>query len=205
MKRIFLLGLLVLFYASMVCAQDKVEAPVWNVGDKWVFSAGSSTEVIRIDENSFVIKTLSSDNIENIFIHDKTTLNRTHRMEGEKRRRYEGHWNKALNFPLAIGKVWENSFKSRAAGTTIGAQENLYFEKFKVLGFEDVKVQAGTFKAVKIEYRQEGFSPSGGMRVGKAWYWYAPEVKYVVKWEYESNPVWLRFRDWELASFDLKK
>jgi len=204
MKKVIFLNLVGLFFALVAYAQDKVEAPVWNVGDKWVWSSGGSTEVLRIDENSYVIKTLSSDNIENFFIHDKTSLNRTHRLEGEKRRKYGGMWSKAFNFPLTIGKSWENMFSSRAAGTTISTPENRYFEKFKVLGFEDVKVQAGTFKAIKIEYRQEGLSHTGERWVGEAWFWYVPEVKYFVKWQPESSPVWLRVKGWELASFELK-
>lgn len=204
MKNVILLSLIWFLGTSVVWAQDKIEAPVWNVGDKWVFASGASTEVIRVDENVYVIKTLSPDNIEDFFIHDKTTLHRTHRLVGEKRRKYEGVWSKRFNFPLTIGKSWENTFSSRAAGTTVSETENRYFEKFKVLGFEEVKVQAGTFRAIKIEYWQEGMSSSGRSWAGKAWYWYVPEVKYIVKWQHEMNPVWLRVPDWELASFDLK-
>jgi hypothetical protein len=34
MKKIMIMGFLVLFLAPMVWAQETIEAPVWNVGDK---------------------------------------------------------------------------------------------------------------------------------------------------------------------------
>ena len=42
-------ALLILFLPAVVFAQEKVEAPVWNVGDKWVFTGGASIEVIKAD------------------------------------------------------------------------------------------------------------------------------------------------------------
>jgi hypothetical protein len=35
MKRMILLSLLLLFIPAMVCGQDRVNAPIWNVGDRW--------------------------------------------------------------------------------------------------------------------------------------------------------------------------
>ena len=32
-----ILGLLILFFAAVAWAQEKVEAPVWNIGDRWTF------------------------------------------------------------------------------------------------------------------------------------------------------------------------
>lgn len=40
--------------------------------------------------------------------------------------------------------------------------------------------------------------------VGKGWYWYSPEVKNIVKCQYENSPVWIGIYDWELTSFKLK-
>ena len=55
MKKIaFLVGCLILFVAPTVFAQEKVEAPVWNVGDKWVFTQGN-IEVVGIDQNSYTL------------------------------------------------------------------------------------------------------------------------------------------------------
>ena len=56
MKKIILSGCLILFLSTMVFAQDKIEAPVWNVGDKWVFTRDDTMEVIDADQTSYVVK-----------------------------------------------------------------------------------------------------------------------------------------------------
>ena len=55
MKRILLLGTLIVFIPAILFAQEKVEAPVWNVGDKWVFTQGS-IEIIDADQKSYTMK-----------------------------------------------------------------------------------------------------------------------------------------------------
>ncbi len=94
---------------------------------------------------------------------------------------------------------WKDTFTT---GSLVGSKGQIhdYAETFRVLGWENVKVRAGNFKAIKLEYSQE--SSSG--RSGKAFYWYAPEVKYFVKCRYDTN-YWVGVADWELASFKLKE
>ena len=74
-------------------------------------------------------------------------------------------------------------------------------EAFKVLGWENVKVQAGNFKTIKLQYTIENKTVGTS---GKSIYWYAPEVKYFVKCQYDKL-YFLRVDDWELASFKLQK
>jgi hypothetical protein len=89
-----------------------------------------------------------------------------------------------------------------------------YQETFRVLGWEEVEVRAGKFKAIKLEYKIEtfvrelGWTPRGE---SKAWYWYSPEMKNFVKCQYEkgykealSEGKGAR-ADWELVSYELKK
>jgi len=42
------------------------------------------------------------------------------------------------------------------------------------------------------------------MASGESFYWYAPEVKYFVKCQYDTN-YWTGVTNWELISFKLKK
>lgn len=104
MKRNVFLGCLILFWASTVFAQEKVDAPVWNVGDKWVFTVGA-IEVVNADQNSYTL--IFSDDIciyesqrLNLIIIDKSTLNRIYALEGNKRKKYT--WGRAtfLIFPF---------------------------------------------------------------------------------------------------------
>ena len=37
MKKMAILAWVMVFLPAMVFSQDKIEAPAWNVGDKWVF------------------------------------------------------------------------------------------------------------------------------------------------------------------------
>ena len=69
------------------------------------------------------------------------------------------------------------------------------------MGWEDVEVKAGKFKTVKLEYKQEVMAGGRTLFEVSAWYWYSPDVKYLVKWEGAKR---FQFR-WELVSFDLKK
>jgi hypothetical protein len=55
MKKIVLLGLLVALLPALVVAQEKVERPIWNVGDKWNFNKGS-IELTNTDQDSYVVK-----------------------------------------------------------------------------------------------------------------------------------------------------
>jgi len=119
-----------------------------------------------------------------------------------------------LDFPLTIGKTWKDTYSealkwedthmSRYTGPSLG-DETQIFENYKVLGWEEVEVRAGRFKAVKVEYKKGWSSPGTGMVEGKAWYWYSPEVKYVVKYQYDKSPMWSRFSNLELISFELMK
>jgi len=202
MKKILILSCLILFFTIAVHAQEKIETPVWNIEDKWNFKGRATMIVVNADENTYTVKSGTS-----IYIYDKSSLNILYSIEGDKRKEYKGGRKRLLNFPLYIGKGWgKDRFVSRATyGTTLASRENIYYETYTVLGWEDIIVEAGKFKTVKIEYRQEGIGESGRNWVGKAWYWYSPEANYFVKLAHENNPVWIGIYGWELTSFELKK
>jgi len=148
MRKAILSGMVILFLCGMVGAQDRIEAPVWNVGDKWVFTRNFIMEVTGTDENTYTLKFSPGG----VFIHDKSTLNRLYYVEDDRRKIFKGHRKRGLNFPLFLGKIWEDKFSSRPAGSTIATPENYYLETSKVVGWEDIKVEAGNFRALKIEY-----------------------------------------------------
>jgi hypothetical protein len=119
-------------------------------------------------------------------------------MDKDKRIPYEGRNKRLFNFPLDIGKSWKDKFISKGA-----LKEYTYLETFTVLGWEDIVVQAGKFKTVKIEYKQANADEPA--KEGKLWYWYSPDVKYMVKCQYGKGDYWDASYDWELTSFELKK
>jgi hypothetical protein len=200
MKKMILLSFLVLFVPVIVYGQDKVEAPVWNIGDKWRLTGDVTIMVVNADESSYAVKYLTSGGA-SILINEKSSLNRLYAMDKDKRIPYEGRNKRLFHFPLNIGKSWSDKY--HVSGKA-GSQE--YTETFTVLGWEDIVVQAGKFKAIKIEYKQEMIGQTAARsKEGKAWYWYSPDVKYMIKCQYEKSDYWDALYDWELTSFELKK
>ena len=197
MKKLFLLALLVVFIPAIVCGQDKVQVPVWNMGDKWSLTGDVTVTVVNADEKTYAVKYLTAGG-ESILICEKSSLNRLYSMDKDKKIPYEGRNKRLFNFPLEIGKGWKDKFTTKGA-----IREYTYLETFTVLGWEDIAVQGGKFKTVKIEYKQAGADEPA--KEGKLWYWYSPDVKYMVKCQYEKSDYWDALHDWELTSFELKK
>ena len=197
MKKMILLSFLVLFIPAIVYGQDKVVAPVWNIGDKWVLGESVTIVVANADESSYAVKYLTAGG-ESILIFEKFSLNRLYSMEKDRRIPYEGRNKRLFNFPLEISKSWKDRFTTKGA-----LKEYTYSETFTVLGWEDVVVQTGKFKTLKIEYKQARTDEPA--KEGKLWYWYSPDVKYMVKCQYEKSDYWDASYDWELISFELKK
>ena len=225
MKKMVYLGLLIVFLPVMVFGQEKIEAPVWNVGDRWTFGREGPMEVTSCDVQCYAVKFsggIFRKDASGIALFERSNLNVKYMLEGDRRQEYRDLRKKVLNFPLTLGKEWRDLIQYDAQGT-MGRYAVEISETFRVLGWEDVEVRAGKFKAIKLEYKCEG-KWRGGMGwvtdlESKAWYWYSPEVKNFLKCQYEkgyTEPVDQvgksesakggRGRaDWELVSFELKK
>jgi hypothetical protein len=216
MKRVIFLGWLVLFLPAMVFAQEKVEAPVWNVGDKWVFTNNGIIEVLSVDQYGYVVK--FSDDIcvterqgFNTIIFDKATMQRIYSLKGGKRTKYTKGKRNILNFPFTARKQWENAYCAKPVIATLSYLPSLdYYEKFKILGREEIGVHAGKFRALKIEAitGHHAMLPMIPSFEGKSFYWYSPDVKYFVKCKYDPGSIQLapgEIVNWELTSLSLKK
>jgi len=217
MKKMLFWGLPIMLLPVMVFAQEKIEAPVWNVGDKWTFTGDGSIEVIKADQNGYILKfsdkkCLFESQGYNTILFEKSTRNRIDAIEGDKRKKYMMGLSKALDFPLSTGKQWKSAYSSTGI-THMGVRQSRdYSEIFKVLGWDDVMVRAGQFKTLRLEYRRKLTGGSGfwGAAVGEEiinQYWYSPNVKYFVKCQYDKE--WMKGEkeifNWELTSFQLKK
>ena len=142
MKKIIFLGLVIVFLPALVFAQEKVEAPIWNVGDKWVFTLGN-IEVVDADQNGYKLKfskdtcVLENKQLEKI-IFDKSTLNRIYTLKAGKREQYTLGLKRILNFPINLGNEWNDTYTATSlTGSSKGETRN-YTEAFKVLGWENV-------------------------------------------------------------------
>ena len=215
-KKIIFLGLLLVFLAPTVFAQEKIEAPVWNVGDKWVFTGEGSIEVINADQNSYTLK--FSDGIcvaerqgHNTIIFGKPTISRTHFADGGKRQKYVMGLSKIFDFPLSVGKQWKYGYSSPVVSPWSGHKIYYdYSENFKVLSWEDVQVRAGKFKTLRLEYKRVASSSSAGANIDEKitnQYWYSPDVKYFVKCQYDKDYIEKNKEvfNWELTALQSKK
>ncbi len=203
MKKMILLSVLVLLIPVIASGQDKIEAPIWNVGDRWSFTAYPTTVVIKADESTYTVKWIKSTH-EEIYIYDKSSLNILYSMEGDRRKPFKGADKRILNFPLAGS--WKDTYSTSVYRANIRfPQEYSYIQSYTVLGWEDVEVRAGKFKALKIEVKHERMQEiTGSPKEGKLWVWYSPDVKYLIKCD-RTTAFWPGYPDWELSSFKLKK
>jgi len=211
MRKIMFLGLLVVFLPAMVSAQEKIEAPVWNVGDKWTSTGDGIIEVVKADQSGYVLKFSGSNCLFesqgcNTILLEKSTRNRIHVVEGDKPKKYTMGLRKILDFPLSSGKQWKYAYSARVMGSMQQVYAD-YSENYRVLGWEDIEVRAGKFKALKLEYTRGGTGPMTKIEDIKHLYWYSPDAKYFVKCQYDKD--WMKGQkevfDWELTSFQLKK
>ncbi len=111
MKKIIFLGWLVVFLPAMLFAQEKIEAPVWNVGDKWVFDREGPIEVIGCDAQWYSVRFsggIFPKDASGIAIFERSTLNVKYRLERDQRKEYRGFRKKILNFPITLGKQWKD-------------------------------------------------------------------------------------------------
>ena len=203
MRKSILLIFLVMFVPAILYGQTKIGPPAWNVGDRWVLGEDVVITVASSDQSSYSL-TYTIAGRDSTIIYEKPSLSRLYYMVRDKRINYEGRNKRLFNFPMEIGKSWQDKFIEKP--TALGAQETTYIETFTPLGWEDITVAAGKFKAVKLEYKQEKVGQTGTQpKEGKVFYWYSPDVKYMLKCQYEKSDYWDEPSNWELNAFKLKK
>lgn len=175
-----------------------VEAPVFQIGDECRYVGGRFRQVVGFEDDL----TIMAENWDSFcegchYFYDKNlarvkVLDRNARPTGDPRGGL-----KFVDFPLRVGKEWNQKVEARQAGT--GALRE-YFNRFKIETYEEVTVKAGTFKAFRIAWHQERHHPAPGWS-GDAQFWWSPETKCGVK-GLANDPRW--FAPYELESYTLK-
>lgn len=169
----------ILVFASLCFAETPVVGkPAYNPGDKWVymqFNEKKNTkkkiklEFLRVEGDNYVF--LQNGKKEHVKDANLTSLKR------KKHGRYPGP---VIKFPLKKGNRWTyDHLSGKHGGPDITKRTTERTTTFEVTDYEQITVPAGTFWAFKIVGRVEG----GGMghERGTHTYWYAPEVKQIVK------------------------
>jgi hypothetical protein len=102
-----------------------------------------------------------------------------------------------FRFPLVVGESWRADFENTVP--RLGAFQVKHERTVKVVGWEEVEVPAGKFRALKIEvtgsFQRLDRAVSGN---AKTLIWYVPQVKRWVKWVYEDGTFRGRNNWWSL-------
>jgi hypothetical protein len=77
----------------------------------------------------------------------------------------------------------------------------LFFPISILLGATPMFQRSLALTAIKLQHTIKNKTMNAS---GESLYWYAPEVKYFVKCEYDTS-YWIGVTDWELISFKLNK
>nr|WP_316642539.1 hypothetical protein [uncultured Roseateles sp.] len=171
-------------------AQDPgtVDKPNPRVGDSRIYVVLDSMTKVRQREEDTVVTAVSAEQIEvterNQSVLSLYDQNLALLQTGERRfsPRVE-----PLQFPLAVGKRWthSNSYDHASCGKTTTELRN------QVVGWEEVKVPAGTFRALRIDSEGTWRNRCASDR-SQYKFWYVPKVKWLVRsesWIYAGGRV----------------
>jgi len=179
------LGLALVFIilggVNLVLAQDKCEVPILRVGDEWTYESAAKEvryKVWKITEDGYLIGAG--------WIYDKNTLNLRFRIKEGKKEDAEGLLRKMFNFPLFVGKKWDDRVEQHSP--RLGKRTTSYVN-FSVDKQESIVTPAGDFNAFLIVAKATSSleDTKGGRMEGWCKSWYSPEVKFWVKREYDTT------------------
>jgi hypothetical protein len=189
MKRVVLLGYLVLFFAQTVWAQETIEAPVWNVGDRWTYKSVTgntwTNQVLEIKEDLYILKPGGGHSLNG---YDKKSMNvKSITEEDGKAVETDFHLRKLFDFPISVGKKWSDVTTFYPSSGVTRQGKIIYDHDFQVKDIQEVTTPAGRFKAYRIHYSQKR---RNSRKSGWVDFWYSPEIKNWIKREAEKGSYW---------------
>jgi hypothetical protein len=201
---------------ALAGAPTSISAPTFQTGDSWVYdranekgTSGFSRQrldltIERVDTDTMIVG-IKPDGAPGNYQDHISGLDWSQRRVVAGQQTVTG---RPFNFPLTVGSTWEADYvEPRPSGLQTFAH---FHTTYKVVGWEDVVVPAGTFHVLKIEAKgmAEGRLASPAMVTGGAVagssgstsfsraqkaqseviqnltyaaFYYAPEVRYFVK------------------------
>jgi hypothetical protein len=148
--------------------------PEWRPGDHWTYdlTSGEQTTTKNVDVREiaevnatryYVVRVADADHYLTLDLRWAAVV---------RDRKVEARMvppQPLLAWPLDVGRQWTHDGRFEAAGARTSLNDT-----FGVIAVETVEVPAGRFRALKI-VRQAGAQESDQ-------YWYAPDVRWYVKW-----------------------
>jgi hypothetical protein len=201
---------MILFLAPIVWAQEKAESPVWKVGDKWTYKTDTgiewTNETIGDEKDLFIIARSDKRPGKLILYYDKKEMSCVKAIkDGKEDKEERERLKRFYNFPLFSGKKWTSRYSFYNPAYRM---DNDILAEYSVIGVEDAEIPAGKFKAFKVMVKLNitELRPPQRQLSGAYYYWWAPDVRGLIKYETDGSDIWegARFRKYELVSFDLK-
>jgi hypothetical protein len=184
-------ALLLTFAAHGADETAAVAKPQVKVGDRWSYR--------RTDSRAAgVVRYASESRVEFVGPDEIVVAYKRSDRGGESEEFYTSEWNTIatqdrtfipragfLKFPLKVGDSYETSYEMVFKETLFRAK---YDFVIKVVGWEDLVVPAGKFRALRLEaigtYVRLDLRANGRARLR---FWYVPEIKRVAKSIYEAG------------------
>lgn len=180
------------FVVLPAIAQEPVQRPDVKVGDRWGYRLLDLSNGTQIGSSEMIVASVGSDviqvvahrgsNSEEVDATFTTDWNQVNAVNGAVFVPHTG----IFRFPLRVGSTYAADYE--VLRPRQGAFRSRIRLNVTVVGWEDVVVPAGRFRALKVEgigtFERQDMQRSGSMR---QIFWYAPEVKRWVKSEIESS------------------
>ncbi len=163
-----------------------VNAPQMLIGEQWVVKSHRGLRYHKVIEvkpdGKFVVEVKNEEG--EVLWHRHYDIGYhilgTDFIASRDKSRMGAPWERALNFPLFIGKKWQNETEGEGADGIF----RIFINTWEVEKIETVDTLAGAFLTYKIH---RNFSASNMRQSRDQYYWYAPDVKFVVKLVHNSN------------------
>jgi len=189
---------------------DRCDAPVWNVGDKWIYRMSDGTitkeEVVSEEKDLYFLMGV------NLLGYNRKTGNVNFLINAKgKKEEFRSGLSKLFNFPLYVGKTWKIDYRGSHPRFRGGAA--YYMVEYRIEKIENVFTQAGSFQAFKITIYHNipgHLKTAYGMAAnsGELIWWYSPQVKHLIKRQVKGSPNYWIGTDWEqdseLFTYELK-
>jgi hypothetical protein len=172
--------------AAPADAADVVgEAPAYQIGDEWHFSAGvypGTVRVVAVQGEQTVTEFAGNTRCDGCRAYRDTNLTVLKVLDARGEPWAEADLNaRYLDLPLQVGKEWKQDINLHSGDGGVYSYRN----RLVVEAYEQVKVKAGTFWAFRIkQYQQATMSNWTGSRLS----WWAPAVR-----------GWVRFECWRAS------
>jgi hypothetical protein len=201
------LFLAVAFLCAAAAQAQDVPRPDVKAGDSWTYR--------RVDYETRTVTGVLAGRV--TFANDRVIQIVNQRQGGEVDTTFTAEWNQVtsantgifdphqdiLRFPLRPGNTHEARYEVRFPQQ--GAYHVRHERKVRVLGWEEIEVPAGRFRALRVEsqgsFQRLDRSVSG---TAKEVMWYVPEVKRYVKWTFENSTFRGRVQWWGFELVDYK-